>query len=232
MKLESETLPIPHPDDPVVETMLLMMQRHYDGVERERFLSDLRAKDWVILLRDRGKLCGFSTQALLSLEFQGRTVRVLFSGDTIIDRECWGSLALPLAWGRLMLRLLGERPEQPLYWLLTSKGYKTYRFLPVFFRTFQPSLSAAPSPFDEALRHFAATRLFGLRYNVQRGILPAEESAQRLKPGVADLDFRRLHDPHVAFFQRLNPEHSLGDELVCLARFHPENLTQFICRQL
>jgi hypothetical protein len=36
----------------------------------------------------------------------------------------------------------------------------------------------------------------------------------------------------VEFFQKLNPGHAQGDELVCLARFHPDNLTPYIRRQL
>jgi len=36
----------------------------------------------------------------------------------------------------------------------------------------------------------------------------------------------------VAFFKRMNPGHACGDELVCLTRFHPDNLTDYIRRQL
>ena len=56
-----------------------------------------------------------------------------------------GSLALPVAWGRLMLSLEEVGAGQHLYWLLTSKGYKTYRFLPVFFNEFYPCFSS-PTP--------------------------------------------------------------------------------------
>jgi len=46
------------------------------------------------------------------------------------------------------------------------------------------------------------------------------------------LDDRRIRDPHVAFFQQQNSGHARGDELVCLARFHPDNLKPYIRRQL
>jgi hypothetical protein len=159
-------------------------------------------------------------------------VRILFSGDTIIEKDCWGSLALPLAWGRLMLRIIAEQPETKLYWLLTSKGYKTYRFLPVFFREFYPCFSVPLPPFEQALRQSAATLMFGKRFDPETGILRASEGAQRLRPGVADLESRRLRDPHVAFFQQVNPGHAHGDELVCLALIHPANLSPFVRRQL
>jgi hypothetical protein len=41
-----------------------------------------------------------------------------------------------------------------------------------------------------------------------------------------------LRDQHIAFFQLRNPGHRRGDELVCLARFHPDNLKPYIRRQL
>ena len=41
-------------------------------------------------------------------------------------------------WGGLALSLIDERPGAELYWFLIAKGYKTYRFLPVFFRSSIP----------------------------------------------------------------------------------------------
>jgi hypothetical protein len=159
-------------------------------------------------------------------------VKVLFSGDTVIDKSHWGSMALPVAWGRLMLSLLAAQPGVIFYWLLTSKGYKTYRFLPVFFREFQPCYNAEPTPSEKKLLRSVAVHRFGTRYDAAAGILRAEPGNQRLREGVAELDSRRLRDPHVAFFQQRNPRHAQGDELVCLARFHPDNLNPYIRRQL
>ena len=81
------------------------------------------------------------------------------------------------------------------------------------------------------LRSVAVQR-FGKRYDAAAGILRAEPGNQRLREGIAELDDRRLRDPHVAFFQQRNPGHPQGDELVCLARFHPDNLNPYIRRQL
>ena len=44
-----------------------------------------------------------------------------------------------------MLALLDARPRAEFYWFLISKGYKTYRFLPLFFREFYPRHDA-PTP--------------------------------------------------------------------------------------
>jgi hypothetical protein len=232
MNLQSQIVTVNalRPED--ITQMCRLMQAHYEGVTEHQFAADLNAKQWAILLRDKSRLCGFSTQILLDHPFEGITVKILFSGDTVIEKSRWGSLALPVAWGRLMLSLLAKHPDTDLYWLLTSKGYKTYRFLPVFFREFYPCRNRETPAFENKLLQSVAVRRFGTRYDPVAGILRARQGDQRLRDGIADLDEQRLRDPHVAFFQARNPGHAQGDELVCLARFYPENLKPYIRRQL
>jgi hypothetical protein len=232
MTLDSQTLRVGDLPAGRIAEMQELMRAHYEGVTAAQFLADLQAKQWVILLYDQGTLCGFSTQVLFDHTLAGRRVKILFSGDTIIDRQHWGSLALPVAWGRLMLSLQAASPDAGLYWLLTSKGYKTYRFLPVFFREYYPCCESETPDFEQALLTSAAAERFGKRFDTASGILRAEPGAQRLREGIAEIDDQRLRDPHVAFFRNRNPGHARGDELVCLARFHPDNLNPYIRRQL
>jgi hypothetical protein len=232
MKLESLTIPVSAVTPYQIAEMFRLMQVHYDGVSESQFLDDLRGKNWVILLHEEGRLRGFSTQAVFSHEISDRQVNVLFSGDTIIEKSHWGSLALPVAWGRLMTSLQASDPAREFYWLLTTKGYKTYRFLPVFFRDFHPCPGVIMPPFERTLINNLATLRFGTRFDAGAGILRASQDSQRLRKGIAEIDEKRLRDPHVEFFQRMNPDHGRGDELVCLARWHPDNLTPYIRRQL
>jgi hypothetical protein len=231
-KLSARIIPAATAGDDLVEEMFALMHAHYDGVNAATLRADLAAKDFIILLERDGRLRGFSTQAVTAHAGPGGPARVVFSGDTIIDRADWGSPALALAWGRMMLGLLDEAPDHPLHWLLTTKGYKTYRFLTVFFRDFLPHHDRPADPAALALRDTLAHARFGDRYDPRRGLLPAAAGAQRLRPGVADLPDARLRDPHLAHFQALNPGHAQGDELVCLARFHPANLHPHILRRL
>ena len=114
MKLESQTLSVSELHPECFVQMQQLMRAHYDGVSESQFLADLLAKQWVILLRDSGHLCGFSTQVLFDYPLAGRDVKILFSGDTIIEKDHWGSLALPVAWGRLMLSLCAAHPASEL----------------------------------------------------------------------------------------------------------------------
>lgn len=206
--------------------MFQLMEEHYAHVEYARFASDLAEKQWILEVRDEsGELRGFSTQMLLEAIVEGRPVRALFSGDTIVHREDWGQSALTQQWGRFALQLMRRYADRPLYWFLISKGYKTYRFLPVFFREFYPRYDrATPTQVSGVLATFARQK-FGEQYDEAQGIIAADTEGCRLRPGVAALTAERLQDPHVAYFQERNPRHESGDELCCLAPLTPENFT-------
>ncbi len=232
MGLEAAVTPVAGLSEARLIEMLQLMQAYYSNVFPDQFRRDLAEKDMVITLLENGRLCGFSTWMLFPHEFDGRRVNVIFSGDTIIESRHWRSLALPVTWGRLMLAALAEHPGEGLYWLLISKGYKTYRFLPVFFREFYPSYRKETPAFERGLLGSIARRKFGDGYNAGTGVLPAGPDSQRLRPGVADLTEARRRDEHIAFFERANPGHARGDELVCLACCHRDNIHPYILRQL
>jgi hypothetical protein len=210
------------------DEMCLLMERHYANVHRPVFEADLARKRWVILVSDpvTDRLCGFSTQQLLDITVRRRPVKLLFSGDTIIGREHWGDQALSHAWGRMALSLIDADPGAELYWFLISQGYRTYRFLPVFFHEYyprhdQPTPARAGDVLDAAAR---AT--FPGHYDVEAGVIRASEWQYRLRAGLAELTPERLKDPQLCFFQECNPGHALGDELCCLAPLTRANFTR------
>ena len=207
------------------EAMYALMAEHYANVTPERFAADLAEKQWVLQIHDAGgDLRGFSTQMMLSTTHEGRPIRALFSGDTIVHREDWGQTALMQQWGRFALRLMDHFAGEQLYWFLISKGYKTYRFLPVFFHEYYPRYDrSTPAEIQTLIRKLAWAK-FGNALNEQ-GVIQAEPNGCRLLPGVAEITTGRLQDPHVRFFQERNPQHALGDELCCLAPLTPANFT-------
>jgi hypothetical protein len=206
--------------------MFALMEAHYENVRRATFEADLGEKRWVIVVLDpaTGELCGFSTQMLLEARVSGRTIKALFSGDTIIDRGHWGDQALAHVWGRLALSLIDAYPEEELYWFLISKGYKTYRFLPLFFHEFYPRHDrAVPGPMREVLDALGGQK-FAAAYD-PGAVVRAGRDKDRLRPGLADVTPQRLRDPHVRFFLERNPGHARGDELCCLAPLTRDNFT-------
>lgn len=85
--LESIIIPISNisPQDKI--GMFSLMDDYYENVSKEQFLSDLEKKDCVIMIKEQGLLCGFSTQVLLYRIVEGKNIRILFSGDTVIDKN-------------------------------------------------------------------------------------------------------------------------------------------------
>lgn len=209
------------------QAMFALMDRYYQNVTQERFLADLAEKQWVILLSDpqTNELCGFSTQVLLPLMVESQKVSVLFSGDTIVAPEHWGDVALSHIWGKLALSLIDAAGAMPLYWVLISKGYKTYRFLPLFFHEFYPRHDVSTPRWASAVIDAFGRQKFPGDYDALGGIVRADEGKDRLRPGVADLTDRRLHDPHVRFFVERNPGYADGDELCCIAPLTRANFT-------
>jgi hypothetical protein len=210
-----------------VDEMYALMDRHYENVWRDRFEADLAEKDWIIRLTQEGtgRLCGFSTQRLLSLSVGGRPVTVMFSGDTIVGREHWGTTALPIAWGRLAFSIIEQHPEEELYWYLISKGFRTYRLLPLFFKQFHPRHDM-DTPLDmRALMDAVAQIKYPDRYDAAAGVIRATDTSDRLRPGLAELTDAKLRDPHIEFFHQLNPGHANGDELCCIAPLTRRNFS-------
>lgn len=204
--------------------MFGLLTRHFDGVTPEQFSRDLAEKDLVILLRRDGRLVGFSTLSAATNSLAGQRVNVLYSGDTIVVPEAWGTTALPRAWVAGVEALRETLPPGRCFWLLLTSGFRTYRFLPVFWREFHPRFDEPTPPATRHLLDALARDRFGDQFDPRAGIVRFLDP-QRLRAGLNDVPPGRERDPHIAFFLARNPGHGRGDELVCLTELCPENLT-------
>lgn len=214
-------------------TMFGVMEAHYDCLAWDRFSADLDAKDSVILLLADGRIVGFSTlkEVLLRPRDGGRGHRAVFSGDTVLERAYWGQKTLPRAFFGHLLRLKLRRPFQPLWWLLISKGYKTYLLMTNNFHTHWPRYERPTPAVPQRVMHLAYDTLFGDAYHPERGVVGFERSLGQLKPGVADAsDALASQHPRVAFFRERNPNWARGEELACVARFTLVNTALFWAR--
>jgi hypothetical protein len=205
--------------------MFSLLAAHFVGVDRTTFERDLEDKSCAILLEDdAGDVRGFSTMVVYESCAAGTPISVVYSGDTIVDRAWWGSPALARTWVRAVRQLAPESEPRDVYWLLLTSGFRTYRFLPVFFREFYPRFDAATPPRNAALLDVLARERFGRHYDAASGVVRFEHP-QILAPDLVTLPEGRIPDPHIAFFLERNPGFVRGDELVCLTRIDERNLT-------
>jgi hypothetical protein len=204
--------------------MFELLAKHFDGVTAEQFARDLAEKNLMILLERGETLVGFSTLLAYTTAFECVPVNVIYSGDTIVTPDAWGTTALPRAWVTGVEALRATLPPVKCYWLLLTSGFRTYRFLPVFWREFFPRFnSATPAQLQRLLDQLARDR-FGSQFNPDAGVV-CFRSPQRLRDRLKEIPAGREADPHISFFLSRNPGHERGDELVCLTELSPENLT-------
>jgi hypothetical protein len=208
------------------DAMYRLLARHFEGVSRDRFEEDLAEKNWAILLRDDGgDLQGFTTLRLYDTHHGLDRCSVIFSGDTIVDPRAWGRSRLLRAWLDAVLHLRGKGdPSRPLYWLLITSGFRTYRFLPLFWRWFFPRFDRVTPPGVQEFMDRLATDRFGAHFHPEEGIVQFPRP-QRLRSHLAGIPQGRLDDPHIRYFAERNPDADAGDELVCLTRIDEGNLT-------
>ncbi len=222
-KLDAALHPIDALRGEEIAHMFALMERYYDGVDRTVFERDLFEKDSCVLLRDElGSIRGFSTQKRVTLDLDGETIHGVFSGDTIVDRAHWGSLALHRTFAQHFFAI--GRAYPAFYWFLISKGYKTYKFLPTFFRAYYPRYDKSTPAREASIMRAFAHAANPEAYDEASGVFRYRTEKDRLKSGVADIVGARKNDPHIAFFERANPGYLRGDDLVCLADLREENL--------
>ena len=161
-----------------IRSMFRVFRENFEGATLDIFERDLSNKNWVILLYDgeTGELEGFSSLALYETQINHQKISVVYSGDTIIRREYWGTPELPRSWIHTVLEKSANM-TQPLYWLLISSGYKTYRFLTVFYKEFYPRYDKPTPPEMQAIMEQLARQRFALDYHCEEGIVRFKQGA-------------------------------------------------------
>lgn len=215
------------------QEMFALFERYYDHVDYPTFVRDMDAKDEVIILTDSGdgSIRGFCTLKLSRFESErdGRGYYTLFTGDTIVDRPYWGQTAFHQAfiwhWAKIALKT-----REPVYWLLITKGYKTYLIMGRNCPTHWPRYNAPTPPYIEERLRQASEAHFGVAYLAELGVVREGERQPRLKLGVAGVDEVVTMTEDMRFFERLNPHHAQGDQLVCFALMTPGLIPHMVAR--
>jgi len=195
------------------------MREYYHNVLWENFIGDLQKKlDVILLCNESGEVHGFTTLAIFSHD---ENTQLLFSGDTVVKKEYWGAHDLSQAWIKNALTH-AEQFSGKTYWLLITKGYKTYKYLHTFFNEFYPRADTQTPPGLQEIMDIFGVAQFGERY--KNGVFA--EGRDFLKEEFDDMDGSKLRDKNTAFFLEKNPGYKKGDELVCLCELSVDNINK------
>jgi len=210
-------------DDGLRQQVVDLYLSYYAGSSPSRVISDLDSKTEILLLFCHGELVGFTSLYIYSRNWKGKTVRIVYSGDTIVERQHWGQQALAFAMIARMGELKSEQFDLPLYWFVIIKGHRTFKYLPTFGKSFHPHWSKS-RPDLKSLADTLAQDKFGDDYNPQTGLVEFPISQGHLRDSIAYPTEEEMTKESVKYFMSKNPKYLHGHELVCICELEEENL--------
>ena len=220
-KLKASTVPITLVTDDLADKMFKIFETYYEKTNHEHFIRDLRSKDKVILLKDTaGDIRGFSTIVEFNLIINGREQHIVYSGDTIIVSDFRGTSALTMEFLKNILKAKIKNLNKPVWWLLVSKGYKTYLLLANNFIEYFPRYDKETTVGVKSILKDSTDILFPGCYCEDTGIVGTENNEHEvLKSTVAPISEELIEKyPRIKFFNDINPNWGQGEELACIGR--------------
>jgi len=228
-KLRACVIPVESLSTELIAQMWQLFAQSYDDVSREQFEADLAVKNAVFVGFDTGdgSFQGFSTFELYEHRLGADRVCVLFSGDTMLRPAYWGQTAMQAAFAGVALRQLLRHPLTPLYWFLTSMGYRTYLVMARNFPGRYWPRHDAPTPRSiDALIASLARHRYGTAWDEGRRVIRFARSQGALAAHVAPITAEVRALPEVDFLVARNPDYQRGVELACVARITLRDLAR------
>jgi hypothetical protein len=203
---------------------------HFDA-PREAFETSVRHKSKVILYRERGRgaLLGFMAVSLPRTRVGGRAISVIGTHHVALEPAVRGKNLLQHTCLALWWRLAAARPLAQVWWHFDTFSYKSYLAMTRTFATYWPRHDRpTPAPILELMDHLQR-EAGALGWDRERGVIRGRGWALRSR--VADVEPALLADPDVRFFVERNPDHALGDSLVCLCPITFANLASGVVKR-
>lgn len=230
-KIRSRTLRRERLSDIQIDEMFELFQQYYANADRERFRSDLNEKSHVIMYFVSGRVAGFSTLIARSFAETGKA-RFLFSGDTVLRKDIWGMKRLKVDFGLFVLKQRFFHPFNPFYYMLISKGFKTYLLIRKNLRRSYPNCFEPTPETHQKMVDFFYRKKFGDEYHAEEGLIRYHSLRDSVKGGVADPTLEQLKDPDIAYFVKRNPRYAEGEELACIAEVQFADIARTVLRHL
>ena len=193
-----------------------LFEQYYVDVSFQRFCSDLSEKTHLFSFHSNSHLVGFSSIFRKRFRSLGRAT-YLFSGDTVLHRDFWGAKALQKSFFWFILSSKVRSPFEPVYWMLMSKGYKTYLMMRRNFSKSFPRFDAPiPDKLKRAMDDFYRIK-FGAAYDPETNLIRFRTAHGSVKGSLAAPQPSATENPDIAYFLQANPDYRSGAELACIA---------------
>lgn len=207
-----------------------LMRDNYNGLPKEAYINELKESYFFTLLffDVHNNIQGFTEFGIDMTDPTGQNYGCIYSGNTILNPEFWGSQTFMIKSAEVIGRIAGAYPEKKWVWLLLSSGHRTYMFLPLFSQRFFPARQPERNADDlKGLLDVYAEKIFGEFWLPELGIVRFEKGSHyepyKMKPEIAQATWDKKFKPDIAFYIEKNPEFHNGDQLVCITEVHESN---------
>lgn len=217
-----------------LKKMYSIYAQYYANTKFSIFQADFEKKQGAILIfhPETNEVVGFSTVAIQHLVMEGKRYTFVFTGDTIVEREFWGHRTLVKTYVKLLMKLRLQYPFDNFYWLLISKGYKTYLLLANNCYVYYPHFEGKNGHLKPIVEQYCH-EFFAKYYEDKTGLLNFGDDYQPLKGEVAPItDEMRRNNPKISFFEQQNPTWRAGTELPCVGGLSWTDLMRYPLRYL
>jgi hypothetical protein len=129
---------------PMLLEMHTIFNNYYENADLDTFILDMSKKSGVFVLKDltNKRIVGFSTWTEMPITYKGEQAIGVFSGDTIVEEAYWGNKAMHTAFALQAVKTKLKNRGAKVFWVLISKGYKTYLLMtnnvPVHYPSINP----------------------------------------------------------------------------------------------
>ncbi|MCP4135039.1 MAG: hypothetical protein GY754_28955 [bacterium] len=227
-------VPIEKVTDTDIEEMHRLFVKYYENTAFDIFARDMRKKDGIMCFRKKvdNSIIGFSTIMRMNMRCKGKRVDGVFSGDTVLEKEYWGSGIIQISFIRYVILQKLRNPFVPFYWFLISKGYKTYLLLANNFLNHYPRCEGRGGRKNRRMKDVVEAYcdyLYPGYLDKEDGLLKFGDDYQKLKTHVAEItDKLKEEFPKIAYFEELNPTWREGTELPCIGKLELAALGYYI----
>ena len=169
-----------------------------------------------------GRLVGITTVDVIDLVHRGVPVRMLYTGCVVIDPAYRQPNLIPRA-GLLTFLRFGLGVRRRIYWFCECDSTSGYLAVVRNFRNAWPRRERATPRWERGLMSEVCQRLFADTWSAASGLCSPLADLQRLPTGPGNRAWQAMHDPDIAFFHRVNPDHERGVALPVMARLDAQN---------
>jgi hypothetical protein len=208
--------------------------QYYHNANLHNFVTDMGKKTGVIILQEKNtkKIIGFSTWTELDITTNGKKSIGIFSGDTVVEKEYWGNKELQKTFVKQLLKTKIKNPQTSVFWLLISKGYKTYLLLTNNFPKHYPSHKRNNIKLESIVDEYCE-QLYADAYNKDNRLLNFGDNYQYLKDDVAEITPHMTDENlEIRHFTKLNPSWQQGTELPCVGEVSIYMMWRFMLKNV